>query len=97
MPLAINFDRDYSYRLRGTDLVDGRDCWVVDFRPVGSEGEGNRFQGTVWIDRRHFLRVRSRALQLGLTGNVLSNEETLFYSPLEVVRPPDSLGVSVTA
>ncbi len=87
MPLAITFDRDYSYRLRGTDVVDGRDCWVVDFRPTSAEADpevvGNRFQGTVWIDRQLFLRVRSRALQLGLVGDVLSNEETLFYQPLD--------------
>lgn len=99
LPLEINFGRDYSYRLRGTDIVDGRDCWVVDFEPTGNrrdgktedgtgdeaqaETSGNRYQGTVFVDRQLFLRVRSRALQIGLTGEVISNEETLFYSPLD--------------
>jgi hypothetical protein len=82
LPLAINFDRDYAYRLRGTDVVDGRDCWVVDFAPA-ADAAGNRYQGTVWIDRQLFLRVRSRGLQVGLTGDVISNEETLFYTPLD--------------
>lgn len=81
MPLEITFDRDYVYSLRGTAAVDGRDCWVVDFEPTAAAA-GNRYQGTVWVDREHFLRVRSRALQLGLTGEVISNEETLFYSPV---------------
>ncbi|MDH3522944.1 MAG: hypothetical protein OES32_05095 [Acidobacteriota bacterium] len=88
LPLAITFDRDYTYRLRGTDVVDGRDCWVVDFRPTGEEGEGNRYQGTVWIDRALFLRVKSRALQLGLSGEVLSNEETQFFTPLDAAGAP---------
>jgi len=81
LPLEINFDRDYNYSLRGTAVVDDRDCWVIDFEPTAA-AEGNRYQGTVWVDREHFLRVRSRALQLGLSGEVISNEETLYYSPL---------------
>jgi hypothetical protein len=87
LPLEITFDRDYDYSLRGTATIDDRECWVVDFEPaVGAEG--NRYQGTVWIDRQHFLRVRSRALQLGLAGEVISNEETLFYTPLAVDGSP---------
>ncbi|MCZ6727593.1 MAG: hypothetical protein O7A98_09615, partial [Acidobacteria bacterium] len=83
MPIEITFDRDYSYRLRGTETIDDRDCWVIDFEPRAGTTAGNRYQGTVWVDRQHFLRVKSRALQLGLTGDVISNEETLFYTPLD--------------
>ncbi len=82
LPLEINFDRDYRYSLRGTDTIEGRDCWVVDFEPVAGAA-GNRYQGTVWIDRQEYLRVRTRALQIGLTGEVISNDETLYYSPLD--------------
>ncbi len=83
LPLEILFTKDYSYRLRGTALIDGRDCWVVDFQPQVSESVKSLFRGTVWIDRQLFNRVRSKAVQLGLTGEVISNEETLFYAPFD--------------
>ncbi|MDA8017229.1 MAG: hypothetical protein MPN21_07240, partial [Thermoanaerobaculia bacterium] len=35
-PLEINFDKTYQYRLRGTELVEGRDTWVIDFEPIAS-------------------------------------------------------------
>ena len=31
VPLQIHFTKQYRYRLRGTDRVNGRDAWVVDF------------------------------------------------------------------
>jgi hypothetical protein len=83
LPLEILFTNQYFYRLRGTAIVDGRDCWVVDFRPRVADSEENLFRGTVWIDREHFFRVRSRAVQQGLEGEVISNEETLYYSSVD--------------
>ncbi|MEZ5332811.1 MAG: hypothetical protein R2991_12340 [Thermoanaerobaculia bacterium] len=84
-PLEILFGRDYRYRLRGTEEVEGRDCWVVDFEPVpDADVEGqNLYQGTVWIDRSLYRRVRTRALQLGLEGEVISNDETQLYTPVD--------------
>ncbi|MGB5999507.1 MAG: hypothetical protein WBI00_03415, partial [Thermoanaerobaculia bacterium] len=64
LPLEVLFTNQYSYRLRGTAIVDGRDCWVVDFRPRVADSDENLFRGTVWIDRELFFRVRSRAVQL---------------------------------
>ena len=43
----------------------------------------NPYRGTVWIDRELYVRVRSRALQLGLTGEVISNEETSYFAPVD--------------
>ncbi|MEO8277591.1 MAG: hypothetical protein ABI639_15365 [Thermoanaerobaculia bacterium] len=83
MPLEILFTKDYRYTLRGKANVDGRECWVVDFEPaVPVEGK-NLYRGTVWIDRAIGARVRSRAVQLGLQGEVLSNEETIDYTPVD--------------
>ncbi len=83
MPVEITFTRDYRYRLRGTATVQGRDCWVVDFEPAAPVEEGTSLhQGTVWIDRELYARVQTRAVQLGLKGDVLSNEETITFSPL---------------
>ncbi|MEO7793953.1 MAG: hypothetical protein ABIV06_04210 [Thermoanaerobaculia bacterium] len=83
MPLEILFTKEYRYSLRGRETIDGRDCWVVEFEPaVPVEGK-NLYRGTVWIDRELWTRVRSRAVQLGLQGEVLSNEETMSYSPID--------------
>ena len=89
MPLEIRFTQEYRYRLRGTDRVAGRDCWVVDFEPAAAVEAGyTLYRGTVWIDRETHHRVRSRALQLGLTGEVIGNEETLDYTPLDATGEP---------
>jgi hypothetical protein len=84
LPLEILFTREYRYRLRGTEKIAGRDAWVVDFAPAGPGASGRRlYQGTVWIDRALSARLRTRAVQLGLQGEVTSNEETLEYSPID--------------
>ncbi len=84
MPAAITFTKEYRYRLRGTATVEGRDTWVVEFEPAAALGEGRSlFRGTVWVDRKIYARVKTRAVQLGLTGDVLSNDETTFYSPVD--------------
>jgi hypothetical protein len=61
---------------------------VVEFRPAVSPDEGKLYRGRVWVDKETFARVRSRAVQLGLEGEVLSNEETLFYQPLDEAGNP---------
>jgi hypothetical protein len=89
MPLAVQFTPDYRYRLRGTATIEGRDAWVVDFAPGAAEGKGGHlYQGTVWIDRTLYARLRTRAVQLGLKGEITSNEETLTYSPIDAMGQP---------
>ena len=83
MPMEIHLDRRYDYRLRGTAVVQDRDCWVVDFEPAEPEDNIGLWKGTVWVDREVFARVKTRALQLGLEGEVLSNEETAFFEPVD--------------
>lgn len=84
LPLEINFTKEYRYRLRGTATVEGRDCWVVDFAPAEAVPEGKVLnQGTVWVDREIYARVKTRAVQVGLQGEVISNEETLFHTPVD--------------
>ncbi|HYN20202.1 MAG TPA: hypothetical protein VE078_04520, partial [Thermoanaerobaculia bacterium] len=55
MPLQIHFSKQYRYRLRGSEPIDGREAWVVDFAPAGpgSIGAiGKLYQGTVWVDKQ---------------------------------------------
>jgi hypothetical protein len=94
MPTEITFGRTYRYRLRGRETVDGRDCWVIDFAPADGDAAAVQklWQGTVWVDTEVYARVRTRALQLGLEGEVLSNEETLFYRPIDASGQPAAWG-----
>ncbi|HEY8020875.1 MAG TPA: hypothetical protein VIH93_07225 [Thermoanaerobaculia bacterium] len=90
LPLQIHFSKEYRYRLRGSETIDGRDAWVVDFAPAAADlaSRERLYQGTVWIDRKVYARLRSRAVQLGLSGEILSNEETWTYSPVDEAGKP---------
>ncbi len=88
LPLTINFTKEYSYRLRGTGTAEGRDCWVIDFKPLAATPGRGLYQGTVWVDRELYARVRTRAIQLGLEGDVISNEETVIFEPLDEAGQP---------
>lgn len=83
LPIEIYLDKEYTYRLRGTAVVNDRDCWVVDFAPAEIIEGRSLYQGTVWVDREVYARVQTRTLQLGLEGNVLSNEETVTFQPID--------------
>jgi hypothetical protein len=83
LPLEIALTRDYRYRLLGSETLRGRPCWLVEFTPTTEPTPGRSlFRGRVWIDQELFIRVRTRALQLGLAGEVISNEETVDFFPL---------------
>jgi hypothetical protein len=89
MPLEILFGKEYRYELAGAEIVDGRDCWMVDFEPTTAVVAGRTlYKGRVWVDRQIYARVRTRAVQLGLEGEVLSNEETMAYSPVGASGQP---------
>ncbi len=94
LPIEISFTRQYTYQLAGSDTVAGRECWVVEFRPAVAPEKGKLYRGRVWIDKQLYLRVRSRAVQLGLEGEVLSNEETLEYTPVDAAGRPTSWGAA---
>ena len=83
LPEEVTFSKEYRYSLRGTETVNGRESWIVDFAPAVEVEPGRTlYRGTVWVDREIYARVRTRAVQLGLEGEVLSNEETIDFAPL---------------
>ncbi len=89
LPVEITFTKEYRYELRGTANVGGRDCWVVDFRPAAAVEPGRSlYQGTLWVDREIYARVKTRAVQLGLEGEVISNDEAVEYAPLDASGRP---------
>ena len=83
LPLQLRFDEGYTYELAGTARVDGFECYEVRFEPARKDP--SLYRGTVWIDRRTFARVRVHAVQGGLAGMVVSNEETLRYAPVVTI------------
>ncbi|MDH3744408.1 MAG: outer membrane lipoprotein-sorting protein [Acidobacteriota bacterium] len=88
-PIDISFTREYRYELQGTETVGERDCWVVDFEPLQAVEPGSSlYRGTVWVDREIFARVQTRAVQLGLEGDVLSNDETITFGPVDADGQP---------
>jgi hypothetical protein len=92
VPLAIHFTKQYRYRLRGSDRInvgnETRDAWVVDFAPAGPGEPGKLYQGSVWVDKQVYARLRTRAVQVGLEGEVISNEETMHYTPIDAQGQP---------
>ena len=83
LPLELRFDTDYRYELRGTEVVNEFDCYVIAFEPVAS-GKA-LYRGTVWIDRTTFARVRVQTVQSGLPAPVVSNDETQYYTPVTTI------------
>ena len=81
--MQLRFDTDYRYELRGTEVVNEFDCYVIAFEPVAS-GKA-LYRGTVWIDRTTFARVRVQTVQSGLPAPVVSNDETQYYTPVATV------------
>ena len=77
LPLDLRLNQDYTYRLDGTDAVNGRPAFVVRFDPVDSTRA--LYRGTVWIDRKTFVRLKVQAVETQLTGPVVSNDETQLY------------------
>ncbi len=88
LPLEITFTKEYRYRLRGTEDVDGREAWVIDFAPLERQEGEVLSQGTVWVDREMYARLKTRAVQVGLEGEVISNEETVFFNPVDESGQP---------
>jgi hypothetical protein len=78
LPLQLRFDEGYTYRLEGVERVDGRDCYKVRFDPM--RDDPSLYRGTVWIDRRTFARIQLHAVQGGLPGMVISNDETQHFA-----------------
>jgi hypothetical protein len=83
LPLELRLDEDYRYRLAGTEVVDGVDCYRVRFDPVTDEEA--LYRGTVWLDRRTFARVKVQAVQSRTAAPIVSNEEIHEYGPVTTI------------
>ena len=87
LPLDLRLTADYRYVLDGVERVEGRDCFVLRFDPV--DAARALYRGTVWIDRRDFLKVKVQTVQTRMTAPVLSSEETQFFTSIGQVDGRD--------
>ena len=73
LPLDLRLNADYSYRLDGTAVLSGRECYVIQFSPLDSAKP--LYRGTVWIDSTSYDKVKLQVVQTRPGAPVLSNEE----------------------
>ncbi len=86
LPLDLRLDQDYTYRLDRVDVINGHPAFVVRFDPVASRHA--LYRGTVWIDRRTFVRLKIQAVENVRSGPVVPNDETQLFEPAgELGRP----------
>lgn len=86
LPLDIHLTHDYHYELVGETKLNGYDAYEVRFEPPKNAPDSlPLYRGTVWIDMRTFARLRISMIQLHLSGEVLSNEESVDFIPFDAV------------
>lgn len=76
-PLDLRLNEKYSYKLLGTDQVNGAMCYVLGVEPA--EANENLYRGKVWIDETTFRQVKMDLRQRGSTGSVIADQETQTY------------------
>jgi hypothetical protein len=77
-PLELKLTEKYSYRLQGTDRVDGVHCYVIEVEP--REQNEVLYSGRIWIDGDLFRQVRMELRQKGADSTSIANIETQNFS-----------------
>lgn len=78
LPLDLRLNTDYRYRLDGVETIDGRECFRLRFDPT--DETRSFYRGTVWIDRKTFLKAKVQSVQSHLSAPVVSSEEIQYFS-----------------
>lgn len=73
-PLELTLNERYSYKLLGTEQINGTQCYVVGVEPKTQDE--NLYSGKIWIDGVSFREVRQALSQHGANSNVVVNAET---------------------
>jgi len=73
-PLELTLNERYSYKLLGTEQINGAQCYVVGVDPKTQDE--NLYSGKIWIDGVSFREVRQALSQHGAKSNVVVNVET---------------------
>jgi len=76
-PLELTLNEKYSYKLLGTEQVNGSYTFVVGVEPL--EQTEALYSGKIWIDGTTFRQVKMYLTQRGAKSNVIANAETQTY------------------
>jgi hypothetical protein len=77
-PLELTLNERYTYKLLGTERIEGSQCYVVGVEPKAQDE--NLYSGKIWIDGVSFREVRQTLSQRGAKSNVVVNTETQNFS-----------------
>jgi hypothetical protein len=80
-PLELKLVESYVYRLEKNESIDGRECYVLSFRPR-PEMKQALYSGKIWIDGATFRKVRLLLVQNNCSGSILSNQELQHFELL---------------
>ncbi|HXV76385.1 MAG TPA: hypothetical protein VD788_08695, partial [Candidatus Polarisedimenticolaceae bacterium] len=75
LPLDLTLDKTYVYERHGIERVDGREAYVIGFRPAAPANDRSLYRGRVWIDTVDFNRLKASLTQTQMESPILSNEE----------------------
>jgi len=81
VPIDINLDVSYAYRLEGREALEGHPCWIIAFDPLVEDR--TLYSGRVWVDVKTFQRRKVRFVQHGLKEPITSNQDELTYREVE--------------
>jgi hypothetical protein len=73
-PLELTLNERYTYKLLGTEQIEGVQCYVVGVEPKAQDE--NLYSGKIWIDGVSFRQVRQTLSQRGAKSNIVVNIET---------------------
>jgi len=73
-PLELTLNERYTYKLLGTEQINGAQCYVVGVEPKAQDE--NLYSGKIWIDGVSFREVRQTLSQHGAKSNIVVNVET---------------------
>jgi len=73
-PLELTLNERYSYKLLGTETINGVPCYVVGVEPKAQDE--TLYSGKIWIDTTSFREVRQTLSQRGAKSSVVVNVET---------------------
>lgn len=77
-PLELKLNEKYSYRIQGTDRIDGQYCYVIAVEP--KEPNETLYSGTIWIEGTKFRQIKMELRQKGAGSNAIANVETQNYA-----------------
>ncbi len=76
-PMELALSEKYSYKLLGTEQINGNYTFVVGVEPL--EQNETLYSGKIWIDGTTFRQIKMYLTHRGAKSNVVANVETQNY------------------